>query len=342
MRVESDEDKSFAEYTSFDLAMDPQSAAVADGVRGVIAATDIIAEQIACLQRLVRLEPDPGQVEIFLGRSLSLARQFEASNRWQDLAEMLAGYRRLGDSLRESRPDVADAITQALQAFCTIERATQLGELHQQGGESRARATLILEALGANAAEPLARALDNPSLRSKGRVLADLMADHAAMLAPALVLCLDGCAPPARRAIVRVLGLAGHGYEVTIIRQLESADETLCREALRALAKIGTPQAAAAVVKQLTEGADWIRPVAEETLWQFPKEWALAQVRELFSRREFVLANPQLAVRIMDRVTAANAKSLTNALEGLVALRFHFWNPQIVRVARKAQELLKR
>ena len=342
LRIESDEDKSFAEYTSFDLAMDPQSAAVADGVRDVIAATDITVAQIVCLKGLVRLEPDPRLVEIFLGRSIALARAFETSNRWQDLADMLADYRVLGDSLRESRPDVADAITQSLAAFCTIERTSQFGDLHQRGGESRALATLILKALGPHAADPLARAIDNPALRSKGRALADLMADHATMLAPALALCLNSCGPPARRAILRVLGLAGHGYESAIIHQLDSTDEATCREALRALAKIGTPQASAAVAKQMTGGRDWVRPMAEEALWQFPRDVAIAQMRELLGRHEFVRGNPQLTVRMMDRVTGANVGGLANALEGLVSLRFRFWNPQVVRVARKAQELLRR
>jgi hypothetical protein len=342
LRIEADEDRSFAEYTSFDLAMDAQSAAVADGVRGVIAATDVIAEQIACLKRLVRLEPDPRLVEIFLARSFTLARAFETSNRWQDLAEMLTGYRVIGDSLRESRPDVADAIAQALATFCTIERAAQLSELHHTGNESRALATLMLEALGTYAAEPLVRAIDHPTLRSKGRALSDLMADHAAMLAPALALCLDGCAPAARRAILRVLGLAGHGYETAIIRQLDSTDEPTCREALRALAKIGTTQASVAVAKQLTDGKAFVRPAAEEALWQFPKELAIAQLRELLGRRDFVLANPELTVRMMDRVATGKVGVLTNALEGLVSLRFRFWKPPVVRVARKAQELLKR
>jgi len=342
LRVTTDEDKSFAEYTSFDLAMDPQSAAVADGVRDVITATDITAEQIACLRRLVRLEPDPRLVETFLGRSFTLARAFETSDRWQDLAEMLTGYRILGDSLREARPDVADAITQALATFCTVERATQFSELHHRGGESRALATLILDALGSYAAEPLTRAIDTPALRSKGRALADMMADHAATLAPALAVCVDGCGPPARRAILRVLGLAGHGYEGAIVRQLDSTDEPTCREALRALAKIATPQASAAVTKQLTDGRDWIRPMAEEVLWLFPKELAIAQMRELLGRREFVFANPQLTLKMLDRINGANVGTLTNVLEGLVSLRFRFWKPTVVRVARKAQELLRR
>ena len=77
-------------------------------------------------------------------------------------------------------------------------------------------------------------------------------------------------------------------------------------------------------------------------MWQFPKELAIAQLRELLGRREFVLGNPQLTARMMDRVTGANVGVLTNALQGLVSLRFRFWNPQVVRVARKAQELLSR
>lgn len=342
VRIESDENKSFAEYAAFDLAMDPQSAAVVEGAPSVIATTDTVAAQIACLRRLVRLEPDPRLVDVFLGRALTLAHAFEVGQRWADLAEMLRRFRELSDTLRESRPDVADVITAALAAFCTVERATQLGELHQQGGAARETAALLLEALGPFAAEPLARAVDHPGIRSRGRAVADLMADHATMLAPSLTLCLDGCGPLARRAIIRVLGLAGPGHELAVMRQLKSSDEPTCREALRALARIGTPQAASAVAMQIDEGADWARPAAEEALWHFPQDLAMAQLLRLLGRRDFVLRYPQMASRLMDRAATANVDVLAGALEGLVSLRFRFWNTQLVRVAHKAQQLLQR
>jgi hypothetical protein len=342
LRIELDEDKSFAEYTAFDLAMDPHSAAVVEGAPSVIATTDTVAAQIACLRRLVGLEPDPRLVEVFLERALTLAHAFEVGQRWPDLADMLTGFRELGDSLRESRPDVADSLTAGLTAFCTVERVSRLGELHQQGGDERATAALLLEAIGPFAAESLTRAVDHPGVRSRGRAVADLMADHAATLAPALTLCLDGCGPLARRAIIRVLGLAGPGHELAVIRQLKSNDEPTCREALRALARIGTPQAASAVAMQIEEGADWARPAAEEALWHFPQDLAMAQLRRLLGRREFVLRYPQMASRLMDRAATANVDVLAGALEGLVALRFRFWNAHVVRVAHKAQQLLQR
>lgn len=342
LRIEADEDKSFAEYTGFDLSMDAQSAAVVDGAPATMAATDTVAEQIACLRRLVRLEPDPRLAEIFLERALSFAHVFETSARWGDLAGMLHDFRQLGDSLRESRPDVADAVAQALTTFCTVDRATELGELHQKGGEARDTAALVLDALGPFAAEALARAVDNPGIRSRERAVADLMADHAAVLAPSLALCLDGGDPAAPRAIIRVLGLAGPGHELVVIRQLKSSDESTGREALRALARMGTPQAASAVAMQIEDGSETMRPAAEEALGHFPQELAIAQLRKLLGNRDFVLRHPQLTGRLMDRATGANVDMLAGTLEGLVSLRFRFWNTHHVRIAHKAQQLLQR
>ena len=68
----------------------------------------------------------------------------------------------------------------------------------------------------------------------------------------------------------------------------------------------------------------------------------MAQLRKLLGRREFVLRHPQLATRLMDRATGANVDGLAGALEGLVSLRYRFWNTHLVRVAHKAQQLLQR
>ena len=85
-----------------------------------------------------------------------------------------------------------------------------------------------------------------------------------------------------------------------------------------------------------------MRPAAEEALWHFPHDLAVAQLRRLLGRREFVLAHPQLASRLMDRAATGNVDTLSGALEGLVSLRFRFWNTQVVRMAHKAQQLLHR
>ena len=107
------------------------------------------------------------------------------------------------------------------------------------------------------------------------------MCEHARLLAPALVRQLGHGGASTTRAIVKVLGFAGAGHEAVISEQLEHADEQTSREALRALARIGTTQAAALVARQLQAGSVRRRAAAEEALWHFPAARAAAQVRQL-------------------------------------------------------------
>jgi hypothetical protein len=112
------------------------------------------------------------------------------------------------------------------------------------------------------------------------------------------------------------------------------------REAFRSLAKIGTPRAAALVAAQVDKGQGWIGGAAEQTLWHFPRNEADRQVRELLGRREFVIRHPQVAGRLIDRAVQNGAANLAPILQALVPLRYRFWNPALMRVARQARSLL--
>ena len=147
--------------------------------------------------------------------------------------------------------------------------------------------------------------------------------------------------PLADRAIVRVLGFAGHGYEVAISEQLASQDEQTARAALRALAGIGTARAASLVAAQIHGGGPVAR-AAEEALWHFPPAQTMAQLRDMLGRREFVVQNPDTVVRLIERASASGTGDLGNVLEGLEAFRFRLWKPDLVRVAKKARGLRSR
>ena len=114
------------------------------------------------------------------------------------------------------------------------------------------------------------------------------------------------------------------------------------REALRSLARVGTPRAAALVGAQVGKNRGWVAGAAEETLWHFPRTESDRQIRELLGRREFVLSNPHAAGRLLDRATQSGATNLAPILQALVPLRYRFWNPALVRVARQAKTMLSR
>jgi HEAT repeat protein len=139
--------------------------------------------------------------------------------------------------------------------------------------------------------------------------------------------------------MMKVLGFAGAGHEILISEQLERADEQTAREALRALARIGTMQAAAIVTRQLSGGNARSRAAAEEALWQFPSARAATEVRQLLGSRDFVVQHPDIAASLLDHAAQARTPGLDDVLAALEPLRFRFWNSGLRRVARKAREL---
>ncbi len=340
VRIDAAAGKSFAEFAAFDLSIDSQTAAAIAGVRDAIGATDLPVSQLECFASLVRLEPNPSVVKMFLGRLLGPLEELERASRWEDLALWVARYRKLADDLREPRPEVTEAITKALAAFCTKGRAMRLVDLYETDAKGQAAAGALLKAFGAAIAPVLVALVDDPAAQPKARSLVQLMCDHAKLLGPALVGQVGRGGIGATRTIVGVLGYAGAGYEATVAAQLGHRDEQTVREALRALARIGTGRAAAAVTAQIQNGTGAVRDAAEEALWHFPPSHANAQLRELIARREFVLQNPQIAERLLERAAGAGASGLEPSLAALVGLRFRFWNPALVRVGRKARELL--
>ena len=133
--------------------------------------------------------------------------------------------------------------------------------------------------------------------------------------------------------------MAGAGYEQTLGALLESGDEQTVREALRGLARIGTPRAASIVGAQLRR-KDWRAVAAEQTLWHFPPAEAQREVRQLLVRREFVLQHPTVAAWLLDRTVQAGISGLEPMLRSTAALQYRFWNPSLMRFGRRAKALL--
>ena len=157
--------------------------------------------------------------------------------------------------------------------------------------------------------------------------------------------------PVSRRHFVKImsasfmlagLGLAGTGFEQPVAGQLTSGDEQTVREALRSLARMGTPQAAALVRSAIERANGWLASAGAETLWHFPANEAHRQVRELLGKREFVIRQPIVAARLLDRATQSGATGLQPILVTLAPLRYRLWRPALVRVGRRARTLLER
>jgi hypothetical protein len=346
VRVDGSAEKSFAEFAAFDLSLDADAVATLAGIRSAVAATDLTLDRLRCVWHLTCLEPNPDMVRRFLDQGFARLDELERASRHGELAPWLAGYRDLAARVRETRPDVADVIVAKLAWYCTPERAAWIVDLSMRDDEGRRTAGAVVEALGTAVAAPLVdlleRAESGRSAQARSRAAAQLMADHAAQLSPALA-PLVGASPFAvRRTLVRVLGLAGPGYEQPIASQIDGGDELTAREALRSLARIGTPQAGAFVISEIVKQRGALGGAAEESLWHFPAATAQRCARELLGRREFTLKHPQVVERLLDRAARTGTAGLEPVLRELAPLRFRIWNPALARTARKAHAMLNR
>jgi hypothetical protein len=254
----------------------------------------------------------------------------------------VARFSQLAESLRDPRPDVSDAIAASLSAHCDTDRTLKIAELHERSADTRQIANRLVGAFGVAMAPSCVAVLEDATQQAKARSLTALMCEHSQVFAPVLVTRLGQCGVPAMRAIVRVLGFAGTGHEAPIAEQLGSRDEQTVREALRALARIGTPRAASLITHQLEHADARLRGAAEEALWHLTPARTAEQLRDLLGRHDFVQRHPQLVSRLLDRAAQAGATGLDQVLQGLETYRFRFWNPALVRIARRARELRAR
>jgi hypothetical protein len=341
VHVDAARARSLAEFSAFDLSVDARTIETLGDIRSGIAATDTLHEQLECLWKLTRLEANPEVVQRFFDRSALLLGRLDQAGYWPTLTAWLTRHRELVSALADTRPDVAAVVDSGLAAFCTVERTGRLLQVAEQGDEGRAMAGVFVRAIGAGLAPALLGVLQHRSRdREAARKMAiALLCDHASVMAPRLVTAFGQGDAETNRAIARVLGHAGRGYETTLGAQLTSTDEHTVRETLRSLARIGTTEAAVLVSAEIEKSASWVTAAAEETLWRFPPAEAHRQVARLLGRRDFVLKHPQLATRLLERAAHAGAADLAPIAAQLAPLRFRIWNPALVRLARKAHAL---
>jgi hypothetical protein len=342
IRVQTTRETDFSEFATFDLSMDDQARTAVGDVRGGIGATDTLMTQLLCVSQLVRIERNPGLIEAFMGRGLDMLAALERAGRWSDVISTVKGYVRLGKELRTRRPDVADVMTKALGEYCNSTRLLALADLYERDAEGRGTVEDLARALGATLVPGFIALMNHGPHQAKARALTALMCELAPTVSTALVAQLDSCGPAAARLIAKVLGHAGAGVEIYLSRLAEHRDQQVAREAIRALARIGTATAAGLIARQIREGATELQAAAEDALWHVPPAQIAAQVRELLRSREFVCAHPQAAARLMDRAAQMKVSGLGEALTNIEKLRFRFWKPSLVQVALKARELRSR
>ena len=341
VRVDTATGQSFAEYAAFDLSMNDETRGALAGVRDTIAVTDPVDAQLACLTGLLQLEPNPSAAAAFVDRALPLLRTLAHAQRWEQLSVWIARVRDLAASLQAARPEIAASMRELLVRLCHRQVVVQLADRCAAGEDGRGSGRLVVAALGRAIVPAWLAAFESAHDRPRLRPLSAVMAERARELGPAVAKRLPQCSPDAARAAVALLGFAGGGYEKVIADQLPRGDERTFREALHALARIGTAQAATVVADQVERApAAAAAALAEDALWKLPPAVAMVKARELLGRREFVTSRPQVAARLLDRASRTMSDDFGPVLEGLARLRYHFWDPAVMRVAARARELM--
>jgi hypothetical protein len=331
-RIDANAATAFDQFTAFDLSISDQTAAAIAAARDVITHADHCEAQLACASRLVVVEPNPALAAAVLARAVPAIRSLASDARWDDVTRWAGKFAAVAADLEPARPDVAKAVTDALQQACDRDFVVRLaGMCSTEAGTPGAAP--IVAALGPALVPAWLDALETAADRPLVRALTPVLSRYAiADRIPALSV-------ESKRVAVGVLGFAGAGYETLIAEQTGTGDERTSREALRALARVGSPKAAALIVAQLEQGPAMVQPAAEEALWRLPAPVLLAKAHELLGSRHFVTRHPQVAARLLDRAAQGAVTGLGPVLENLRSLRFYFWSPAVARVGARARTM---
>ena len=335
-RVAADDAKDFGGFAAFDLAVTEQTTAELASVREMLVLSDGCEAQLRCALSLARVEPNPAVVETMLTRAAAALLRVHRTARWDTVAHFVLHLEQTASGLDAIRPDVARAARDSIIRLCDRDFMLHLAQLART---NREHAAAFVKSIGVSLVPGWLTLFDVEADRPRARQLVPLLSDCADAVAPAIAQRLPGLGADAACAALTVLGFAGTGHEEIIAAQVDAGDERLGREAMRALARIGTRQAAGLIALQIDKGRPVVCPAAEEALWRLPRPLALARTRELLERRDFVTRHPAAAARLMERAVQCADGSFDPLLDSLMGLRFQFWRPGLARVGAKARAL---
>jgi hypothetical protein len=341
LRLNAAASRDLSDFAAFDLAIDGKTTEAVAQLRVGIGSTDSCGVQLLCLRHLMDLATSPPEFEALLRRMPGLFAELERYARWDDLTAAIDSCTQRLAAMQSTRPEMAEAIGQMLTAYCTPPRLLTRIDWYAGGGPESAPSEAWIVSLGPSMVPAFARLLDDPLIHGRARALVPLMSARASELGAALAKQLPECGAHAARILVGVLGHAG-GHVTHLADVVTHADGRVVREALRGLVRIGTPDAVAVVARQIEHGREATRALAEQALLQCPPAAVATVACDLLASRSFVLSNPDLAVRLMERARAAGAPALDERLDALSVLRFRVWHPGSRRVGLKARALRRR
>jgi HEAT repeat protein len=166
-----------------------------------------------------------------------------------------------------------------------------------------------------------------------------MMSACAPTLAPGLLSYFPHPQKFVTRNLATVLGYAGPGYEAPLASVVSHPDLRVGREALRALAQIGSPEALDFVIQSLTARHE-VAMVAEEVFWSFSD--ARRAALTLLADTGFASRHPALARRLLERAARSAGADLEPVATPLMRYRFHIWRPALVLLGLTAARVSAR
>lgn len=317
-------EKEFADYASFNLAIDAAAEAEIARVRDAVATTAGTDERLRCLGHLVRLQANPATAGWLLTHVRAELAELRRQESWNAIATWVAEFGALHAHVSAARPEVGELVRQVLEAVLDEPLVLEMLRLAERDRDAATPARLFLGA-GPSLTGPLARVLAG-SRRPPTPVMVQALSPHAAALVPALTPLLDHDSPAVVRAILAVLACAGTGVEPWLASALGHADPTVVADACRALVQVGTPEAVRAVSARLASG-DGPGALFLDTLGQFSAPLRAGEVRRLLADRQFISRAPRLARALIAMAAGDPRAAIAPVLSDLARWRFHFWRP---------------
>jgi HEAT repeats len=340
IRVTTEAGKDFSTFATFDVSLDATTRTALASIVSEVDATDMTLTRLTCVRDVLTVEPNPEVASGLVTRAGSLLAEIVGRKDWPVSTALVASFRELAEAGQEERPEVADQVRAMLAGLASTDLCLELARLAEASPERGDQARAMFAALGALAGPAVVDALGRADDRAR-RALVKLAATSAAALAPALVPSLSSADAGVVRHTLQIVGHAGPGVEAALAPLVSHADEWVAREACRALARIGTPEALAAVSAALARGGRH-HALAEEALWRFPAALAREETRRLLSDREFVRRQPDVARALLSRFAEGDARQAAALAKPLVSLRFHVWRPALMRLGRMAATVARR
>jgi len=324
--------KEFKEFAQFDLAIDESAEAALAAARLTIETTQPSIERLRCLVHLLSLESSPDSARRLVAAAGPLLAGIRGDSDKRLIADWIRQLREIADRVREARPEVASLIEGLLGQQIDEHLLENLlgigGDPERRGGPLQ-----MLQAFGAAAAPALVDLLEREGVRSRRHALVKTMSACAPALAPGLLPFFPHPQKFVTRNLATVLGHAGAGYEGPLASVVSHPDVRVGREALRALAQIGTPAALDAVTRALEDRQE-ISAIAEELFWSF--SGARPAALKLLSDAAFPSRQPGLAQRLLERAARVETADLEAVAASLIRFRFHIWRPAHVMLGLSA------